>query len=144
MSAPIFDHTCLKVNEITFSFPELAPACKKLLYFINSFIFTIEQIQLKLMTKFFNKFKKAWFWPILVSFSQFLGQKKSFPENLVLPRATSPQLMIQLQCLDRQKDGQKDGLSLFWRTLLPTAGDRKSADLIKRSSISIPKSICLL
>ena len=29
MATPVFDHAHSKINEITFSFPELAPACKK-------------------------------------------------------------------------------------------------------------------
>ena len=40
-------------------------------------IFIIEQIQRKLMTKFFFKFKKTFFWPI----SPIFGAKKVFPKN---------------------------------------------------------------
>ena len=43
-------------------------------------IFIIEQIQWKLMTKFFFKFKKHIFGP----FPQFLGQKKFFLKNQVV------------------------------------------------------------
>ena len=34
---PIFDHTHPKIIQITFSFPEFAPACKKSVHSINSF-----------------------------------------------------------------------------------------------------------
>ena len=73
------------------------------------------------MTKFFNKFKKHCFWSILGPFSQFLGQKKIFLENLALSRITSYEFLapcqnlgkvndtVQRKCPDRREDGQKDG-----------------------------------
>ena len=36
--------------------------------------FILEQIQKKLMTKFFNKFKKTYFWLILTHFPKYWGQ----------------------------------------------------------------------
>ena len=38
MAMPNFDHIHQKIIEITFSFPEFAPACKKLVHSINSFL----------------------------------------------------------------------------------------------------------
>ena len=38
MATPTFDHFHIKSIEITFSFPEFAPACKKLVNSINSFL----------------------------------------------------------------------------------------------------------
>ena len=38
MTKPIFDWTQPKIIEITFSFPEPAPACKKSVHSINSFL----------------------------------------------------------------------------------------------------------
>ena len=43
-------------------------------------IFIIEQIQRKLMTIFFFKFKKPYFWPIFGPFPKFL-QQKSFDKK---------------------------------------------------------------
>ena len=37
MATPNFDHINPKIIEITFSFPEFAPACKKSVHSINSF-----------------------------------------------------------------------------------------------------------
>ena len=86
------------------------------------------------MNKFSNKFKKPCFQPILSSFSQFLGQKKNSLENAALSGTTSQGFLapcqnlekvdntIQRKCPDRQKDRQKDGQTLFYRTLPPTAG----------------------
>ena len=70
----------------------------------------------QLMTKFSNKFKKPCFWPILGTFSQFLGQKKISWKiclhNFIWVSSTMPQLekvndTIQRKRLDRRKDGQK-------------------------------------
>ena len=48
--------------------------------------------------------------------------------------------MVQFQCPDRQNDGQKDGLKegliLFYRTLPATTGGPKSVNHINRSNIS--------
>ena len=38
MVMPIFDHAHPKIIEITFSFPEFPPACKKSVHSINSFL----------------------------------------------------------------------------------------------------------
>ena len=38
MGTPNFEHIHPKIIEITFSFPEFAPACKKLVHSINSFL----------------------------------------------------------------------------------------------------------
>ena len=82
------------------------------------------------MTQFFNKFKNPCFWPIFPIF----GAKKIFLENPVLSCATSYGFLapcqnlekvydtIQRKHLDRQKDGQKDGQTLFYRTLPATTG----------------------
>ena len=51
-------------------------------------IFITGQIQWKIVTKFFNKLKNPYFWPIFSPFSQFLGQK-SFSKKKTLPRTTS-------------------------------------------------------
>ena len=81
------------------------------------------------MTKFFNKFKNPYFWP---NFDQNI-----FPENSALSRTTSYRFLVPWQnlgktndtiprkCPDRQKDGQKDGQTLFYRTLPATAGGPK-------------------
>ena len=38
MATPNFDNILLKIIKITFSFTEFAPACKKLVHSINSFL----------------------------------------------------------------------------------------------------------
>ena len=90
------------------------------------------------MTKFSNKFKKPCFWPIFPIF----GAKKIFLENPALSRTTSYGFLAPCQNLEKvndtiqrkhperrtegwtkgQKDGRKDGQTLFYRTLLATAG----------------------
>ena len=73
------------------------------------------------MTKFSNKFKKPYFWPILGPFSPIYGAKKIFLENLALSHTTSYGFLapcqnlekvndtIQRKRLDRQKGGWKEG-----------------------------------
>ena len=86
------------------------------------------------MTQFSNKFKKTCFWPIF----PILGAKKIFLENPALPHTTSYGFQAPCQNLDKvndiiqrkrpdrrtkgQKDGRKDGETLFYRTLPATAG----------------------
>ena len=86
------------------------------------------------MTKFSNKFKKPCFWPIFPIF----GAKKIFLENPALSHTTSYGFLapyqnlekvndtIQKKCPDRWKDGRMygrtDRQTLFYRTLLATAG----------------------
>ena len=69
------------------------------------------------MTKFINIFKKPCFWHIFGPFSQFLGQKKFFPENPALSCTTSYSTMpefkkttdtIPRKCPARQKKGRMD------------------------------------
>ena len=50
------------------------------------------------MTKFSNKLKKSFFWPIFGPFSQFWGKKIFFSENPATPR----------KCLDRRTDGRTE------------------------------------
>ena len=90
------------------------------------------------MTKFSNKLKKPCFGPVLDPFSQFWGKKK-FPENPALSRTTSYEFVAPCQIsektndtiprkhLDRRTEGQKHGPTLFYRTLLATAGGPKSS-----------------
>ena len=82
------------------------------------------------MTKFSNKLKKPCFCPILWPIFPIFGAKKIFLENPALSRTTSFGFLapcqnlekvndrIQRKCPDRRKDGQ----TLFYRTLLATAG----------------------
>ena len=102
---------------------------------VNNAGFHIEQIQWKLMPKFFNKFWKSCFWPILVHFPNFVG-KNVFLGNPALSLTTSYGFLAPCQNLEknddtvsrkppnRQKDGQKDRWkdvqTLFYRTLLAT------------------------
>ena len=44
-----------------------------------------------------TKFKKSYFWPILGPFSQFLGQKKFFLQNLALSCSTSHEFLAPCQ-----------------------------------------------
>ena len=46
------------------------------------------------MTKFFNKLKKPCFLPIFGPFSQFLGQKHFFPENLAVMHRTNDKIAM--------------------------------------------------
>ena len=91
------------------------------------------------MTKFFNKLKKPCFLPIFGPFSQFLGQKHFFPENLAL---SCTELMIKLQCLDRWKNEQKDRQTLFFRTLAATCQGSKKCRPFLQHNISSPLCIC--
>ena len=83
------------------------------------------------MTKFFNKLKEPCFWPVF-------GGEKLFPENLALSRTTAYGFLAPCQnldktsdtsprkCPDRRTKGQKDGQTLFHKTLPATArGPRK-------------------
>ena len=84
--------------------------------------YSIDQIQKKLMTQFFNKFKKLCFWSAFGPFSQFLGQKKkNVPENPALSHTNSYGFLppcqnlekvsnaIQRKCPDRRTEGQVKG-----------------------------------
>ena len=52
------------------------------------------------MTKFPNKLKKSCFWPIFPIF----GAKKIFPENSVLPCATSHGILAPCQISEKAND----------------------------------------
>ena len=85
------------------------------------------------MTEFFNIFKKSCFCPVFPIF----GAKNIFLENPALPRTTSHGSLALCQNLektndtiprkrsDRQKDRQKDGETLFYRTLPANTGGPK-------------------
>ena len=91
----------------------------------------MEKIQQELMAKFFNKSKKPW--AIFGQFSQFLGQKNFFPENLALSRTTSYGFLAPCQNLEntndtvprKRLDRQKYRRTLFYRTLPATTGGPK-------------------
>ena len=90
------------------------------------------------MTKFFNKFKKPCFWPIFGPFSQFWGQKLFFKKIGLCHAQLHMGILAPYQNLektnetiprkhpDRQKDGQKDEQTLFYRILLATIRGPKS------------------
>ena len=73
--------------------------------------------------------KNPVFGPFWALFSQFLG-KKSFPENRVLSRTYSYEFLAPCQISEKTNDTiprkrldrRKDGQTLFYRTLLATAG----------------------
>ena len=85
------------------------------------------------MTKSFNILKKplflTHFWPIFPIF----GAENFFLENPAVSRTILHGFLasclnlektndtIPRKCLDRRKDGRKDGQTLFYRTLLTTA-----------------------
>ena len=80
------------------------------------------------MTKCSNKFKKPCFGPFSVHFPNFWG-KFSSPENLAVTHnfiwvsstmPKLPKLMIQFQ-ENVWMEGQKEGQTLFYKTLLATA-----------------------
>ena len=84
--------------------------------------YSIDQIQKKLMTQFFNKFKKLCFWSAFGSFFQFLGQKKkkcpgkssSITHKFIWVSSTCQNLekvnnAIQRKCPDRRTEGQVKG-----------------------------------
>ena len=85
------------------------------------------------MTEFFNIFKKSWFCPILPIF----GAKIIFLENPALSCTTSYGSLalcqnlektndtIPRKCSDRKKDRQKDGETLFYRSLPANTGGPK-------------------
>ena len=70
------------------------------------------------MTKFFNKFKKNSFWPILGPFSQILGHVFS-PKNPALLCTTSYRFLAPCQNLEKTSDtipmpGEKEGWTERW------------------------------
>ena len=99
------------------------------------------------MTKFFNIFKIPLLWPIFGPFLQFWGVKKIFLENpadthnFIWVSSIMPKFRknyrykdtIPRKCPDRWKgrrkngrmEGQKDGQTLFHRTLPANAGGPK-------------------
>ena len=89
--------------------------------------FIIEQIQWKLMTKFFFKAKK----PVFGPFPQFLGQKKFFKKNQVVMHkfirvSSTPAKSREIWWSNskktrRQMSGGKDGQTLFHRIFPATA-----------------------
>ena len=108
------------------------------------YVFIIEQIQLKLISKFFNKLKNPCFRLIFGPFSQFSG-KNVFPENPDLSRLTSYRFLALHQNLEKtndtilrkrpdrrkgEQDGQKDRQTLFYRTYLATARGPKNIELV--------------
>ena len=66
-------------------------------------IFIIEQIQGKLIAKFFN-FKKPYFWHIFGSFAQFFGEKKVFPKTLALSHRTWWRFLVPREKLEKHND----------------------------------------
>ena len=61
---PISDHAYSKNSEITFNFPEIAPACKKSVYSINSFLrhSQFKSCMTTLATSIFDHFQTNIFW----------------------------------------------------------------------------------
>ena len=91
----------------------------------------IEQIQKRLMTKFFNKFKKPCFQPIFGTFSKFQVQKIFFLQNKPLSDTTSYGLLTTYQFLEKTNDtflensctdGRIESQIIFYKTLLAIAG----------------------
>ena len=80
-------------------------------------IFIIEQIQQKLMTKFFNKFRKPCFGPILVA-------KQLFLENLTLSST-----WYNSKKTPGQTKQLKDGQILFQRTLPAAAVGQRAFNM---------------
>ena len=79
--------------------------------------------------KFINKFKKTRFWPIFGQFSQILRQKIFSKKIWKLCRTSygflapcqnleKTSYTISRKCPNRQKYGQKDKQTLFYRTLM--------------------------
>ena len=103
------------------------------------------------MCKFPNKFRKPCFWPILGPFSQFLRQK-IFSWKIWLCYAQlhmgfqnhakiQKKLMYNSKKTPRQTEGwTEDGQTLFYRTLLATAGSPISV-MIKNQSCHDKKPI---
>ena len=87
-------------------------------------IFTIEQIQWKLMTKFFCTFKKPYFWPI----SPIFWAKKVFPKKSGCHSQRQKgfwhhvkiQRILMIQFQENTQTGGKDRQTLFHRVLLAT------------------------
>ena len=85
------------------------------------------------MTKFSNKLKNPWFWPILGPFFAILSQK-IFSQK-ALPPTTSNEYLAPCQISEKTNDtiprkcleeGRKDRQTLFYRTLPVTARDPKT------------------
>ena len=78
-------------------------------------IFVVEQIQQKLMTKYFNIFKKSCFWPIFPIF----GAKKFFLGHLTLSGTTSYGFLALHQNLEKTNDKiprkQPDRQKVRWK-----------------------------
>ena len=94
------------------------------------------------MTKFFNKSKKPSFRLIFVHFPNF-WDKKIFPENPALSRTTSYGFVEPYQNLEKT-ERRKDGETLFYKTLLATAGGLKTSfrppnSLFGCNSYNLPK-----
>ena len=78
------------------------------------------------MTKFSKELKKN---PVFGPFFKFLGQKKTFPENLALSHTTLNVILAPCQNLEKinatiprkHPDRQKGRQTLFYRTILVTA-----------------------
>ena len=95
--------------------------------------FFTDQIQKKLMTKFPNKSKKPYFWPIF----PISGTKKFFKKNPAVCHAQQHidlyyhaefQKKLKSQSLENfQTEGRTDGQTLIHRTLPATAGIQKSS-----------------
>ena len=83
------------------------------------------------MTISFNTFKKPCFWPIFGPFSQFWGKKffsgksSSVTHNFIWVSSTMPKFRKNERYNSKKTPGQKDGQTLFYRTLLATAGGPK-------------------
>ena len=71
------------------------------------------QIQWKLVTKFFNKFRKPCFWSILGSFSQFseqdLAMSRTISYVFLAPCQNTTNDTIPRKRPDRRKDARRDG-----------------------------------
>ena len=105
------------------------------------YVFIITKTHKKLVPKSFNKFKKPWFLSIFSSLNWGMPQnkvwgKKIFPENLALSCTTTYGFLVSCQNsertndaiprkhldrrMDRKIEGQKNGQTLFYMTLLAT------------------------
>ena len=86
----------------------------------NINFYYIEQIQWKLMTKVFFKFKKPYFWPLFDPLTRFLEQNRFFPKNSgsvthnfktvssTMPKLRKSKDPISRKYPDRQQDGRTD------------------------------------
>ena len=77
MAMPIFDHTHPRIIEITFSFPEFAPVCKKEVHSINSFLrySQFKSPMTRLATPISNHAHSKDFW-LTFSLSEFVSTCK--------------------------------------------------------------------